>query len=93
MDNMADGNFIIIINQKLPGKKSGSEHDDRNDRIVFPPRSAPDLGSLLYLTSLKLIGLKLKPRKSKAYPKYWPTKTEPSGSTSISLYLYVITAP
>jgi hypothetical protein len=26
---MADGNFIT--NQKLPGKKSGSEHDDRND--------------------------------------------------------------
>jgi hypothetical protein len=57
--DMADGNFIT--NQKLPGKKSGSEHDDRNDRIFFPPRSAPDLDSLLYLTSLKL--MILKPRK------------------------------
>ncbi len=62
------------------------EHDDRN-RIVPPTRSAPDLGSLLYLTSLKLITNKTK--TSKVYPKYWPTKTEPFGSTSISLYVNV----
>jgi hypothetical protein len=80
MDNMADGNFIT--NQKLPGKKSGSKHDDRNDRIVSPLGQPPDLGSLLSLTSLKTN----KTKTSKVYPKYWPTKTEPFGSTSISLY-------
>jgi hypothetical protein len=32
--DMADGNFIT--NRELLGKKNGHEHDDRNDRIVFP---------------------------------------------------------
>jgi hypothetical protein len=77
---MADGNFIT--NQKLPGKKNGSEQDVRNDRIVFPPRSAPDPG----FVSLPHFSKTNKTKTSKVYPKYWPTKTEPFGSTSISLY-------
>ncbi len=48
--DMADGNFTT--NHTLLGKKNGSGHDDRNDRFVFPPRSALDLGSFIYLTSL-----------------------------------------
>jgi hypothetical protein len=32
--DMADGNFTT--NHTLLGKKNGSEHDDINDRIVFP---------------------------------------------------------
>ena len=57
--DMADGNFTT--NHTLLGKKNGSEHDDRNDRFVFPlGRPRPGF-ILLYLTSLKLI--RLKPRK------------------------------
>ena len=56
--DMADGNFTT--NHTLLGKKNGSEHDDRNDRFVFPLRSAPTWVHLFYLTSLKLI--RLKPR-------------------------------
>ena len=56
--DMADGNFTT--NHTLLGKKNGSEHDDRNDRFVFPlGRPRPGF-ILLYLTSLKLI--RLKPR-------------------------------
>jgi hypothetical protein len=86
MDNMADGNGNFITNQELLGKKNGSEHDDDdgNDRILSLLGRPPDLGSFPYLTSLKLITNKTK--TSKFYPKYWPTKTEPFGSTSISLY-------
>jgi hypothetical protein len=57
--DMADGNFTT--NHTLLGKKNGSEHDDRNDRFVFPlGRPRPGF-ILLYLTSLILI--RLKPRK------------------------------
>ena len=58
--DMADGNFMT--NQEMLGKKNGSKHADRNDKIVFPPRSVPpDLGSLF--TSLHYLLIRLKPRK------------------------------
>ena len=57
--DMADGNFTT--NHTLLGKKNGSEHDDRNDRFVFPLGRLRPGFILLYLTSLKLI--RLKPRK------------------------------
>ena len=78
--DMADGNFTT--NHTLLGKKNGSEHDDRNDRFVFPPRSAPTWVHLF----LPHFSKTNKTKTSKVYPNYWPTKTEPFGSTSISLY-------
>ena len=56
---MADGNFMT--NQELLGKKNGSNHADRNDKIVFPLGRQPDLGSLF--TSLHYLLIRLKPRK------------------------------
>ena len=41
---MADGNFMT--NQEMLGKKNGSNHADRNDKIVLPLGRSPDLGSL-----------------------------------------------
>ncbi len=79
--DMADGNFTT--NHTLLGKKNGSEHDDRNDRFCFPPRSAP---TWVHFT-LPHFSNTNKTKTSKVYPKYWPTKTEPFGSTSISLYV------
>ncbi len=71
---MADSNFIT--NRRAPGKKNGSKHVDRNDRIVFPLSLGrpPDLGSLFFLTSLLTNTNKTKPLK--VYPKYWPIKVE-----------------
>ncbi len=68
--DMADGNFMT--NQEMLGKKNGSKHVDRNDRIVFSPRSVPRPGFILYLTSL----FTNKTKTLKGYPKYWPTKVE-----------------
>ena len=56
---MADGNFMT--NQEMLGKKNGSKHADRNDKIVFPLGRSPDLGSLF--TSLHYLLIRLKPRK------------------------------
>ena len=80
--DMADGNFTT--NHTLLGKKNGSEHDDRWQKwqICFPPRSAP---TWVHFT-LPHFSNTNKTKTSKVYPKYWPTKTEPFGSTSISLY-------
>ena len=52
--------------------------------FVFPPRSAP---TWVHFT-LPHFSNTNKTKTSKVYPKYWPTKTEPFGSTSISLYEY-----
>ncbi len=57
--DMADGNFMT--NQKMLGKKNGSKHADRNDKIVFPLGRSPDLG--LFFTSLHYLLIRLKPRK------------------------------
>jgi hypothetical protein len=32
--DMADGNFMT--NQEMLGKKNGSKHADRNDKLFFP---------------------------------------------------------
>ena len=56
---MADGNFMT--NQEMLGKKNGSKHADRNDKIVFPLGRSPDLGSLF--PSLHYLLIRLKPRK------------------------------
>ena len=68
--DMADGNFVT--NQKMLGKKNGSKHADRNDKIVSPPRSVPRPGFIIYLTSL----FTNKTKTSKVYPKYWPIKVD-----------------
>ncbi len=47
--DMADGNFTA--NHRILGKKNGSQHDDRNDKIVLPPRSACPTWVHFYLTS------------------------------------------
>ena len=78
--DMADGNFTT--NHTLLGKKNGSEHDDRNDRFVFP-LGRPRPGFIFILPHFSKTN---KTKTSKVYPNYWPTKTEPFGSTSISLY-------
>ncbi len=57
--DMADGNFMT--NQEMLGKKNGSKHADRNDKIIFPLGRSPDLGS--FFTSLHYLLIRLKPRK------------------------------
>jgi hypothetical protein len=51
LKDMADGNFTT--NHTLLGKKkNGSEHDDRNDRFVFPLGRPPTWVHFIYLTSV-----------------------------------------
>ena len=78
--DMADGNFVT--NQKMLGKKNGSKHVDRIDKIVFPLDRPPDLGSLF--TSLHYLLIRLKPRKF--ILNIGQSKSISLGSTSISLY-------
>ena len=68
--DMADGNFMT--NQEMLGKKNGSKHADRNDKIVFPLGRSPRPGFIIYLTSL----FTDKTKTSKVYPKYWPIKVD-----------------
>ena len=68
---MADGNFTT--NHTLLGKKNGSEHDDRNDRFVFP-LGRPRPGFIFTLPHFSKTN---KTKTSKVYPEYWLTKTEP----------------
>jgi len=77
---MADGNFMT--NQEMLGKKNGSKHADRNDKIVFPLGRSPDLGS--FFTSLHYLLIRLKPRKF--ISNIGQPKSIYFGSTSISLY-------
>ena len=78
--DMADGNFVT--NQKMFGKKNGSKHADRNDKIVFPLGRPPRPGFIIYLTSL--FTNKTKPRKF--ILNIGQSKSISLGSTSISLY-------
>ena len=68
--DMADSNFIA--NRRTLGKKNGSKNVDRNDRIVFPLRSASRPGFIPFLTSL----FTDKTKTPKVYLKYWPTKVD-----------------
>jgi hypothetical protein len=68
------GNFIT--NQKLPGKRVVLSIMTEMTELFSPPGRPPTW----HFSKTN------KTKTSKVYPKYWPTKTEPFGSTSISLY-------
>jgi hypothetical protein len=81
---MADGNFIT--NRRTLGKKNGSKHDDRNDRIVSPLGRPPDLGSLF--SSLHYLLIRLNPLK--VYPKYLPIEVELFWQLAVRVLAYMI---
>ena len=65
--DMADGNFMT--NQEMLGKKNGSKHADRNDRIVFPLGRYPT-----WVHYLPHFSNTYKAKTTLVYSKYWPTK-------------------